>query len=386
MTIGTIASGIVFIVCIVLAAEKSAEPIFPPEMRLAALPSRAQEPCDNSATPEKLALGRLLFFDPILSTKNDVACATCHHPKLGWSDGRAAPIGAGGTGIGPDRKFRGANTLQPLTRNTPTILNAAFNGLVSGAKLDPATSPMFWDSRVQSLEAQALTPIRSRDEMRGDACMESEAVEKAVGRLRAVGEYRGLFTEAFGKSDDAAITAEHLAKAIAAFERTLITTDSPFDRFMRGDTSALNAGQQRGLRVFQDAGCIQCHGGPMLSDYKLHFIGVPDAPAGRREFRTPTLRNLHHTAPYMHNGSLRTLRDVLIFYEELMDAVGETLDGADDSARPRLDPLLRQMNVNADDFPALEAFLDALNDDGYDKTEPSKMPSGLPVGGVTSEW
>ena len=382
MTIGSVASGIVLIACIALAAEKSAEPIVPPEMRLEAIPSRTPEPRDNPATPAKIALGRLLFFDPILSATKDVACATCHHPKFGWADGRAAPIGAGGIGVGPERKFREANTLQPLTRNAPTILNAAFNGLVAGTKLDPAASPMFWDARVQSLEAQALTPIRSRDEMRGDACAESEAIEQAIGRLRGVGEYRELFSAAFGESGDAAITAEHLAKALAAFERTLITADSAFDRFMRGDSSALNAEQQRGLRVFQNAGCIQCHGGPMLSDYKLHFIGVPDAPAGRREFRTPTLRNLKHTAPYMHNGSLRTLRDVLLFYEELMDAVGETLDGADDSARPRLDPLLRQMNVNADDFPALEAFLDALNDDAYDKTEPEKVPSGLPVGGT----
>ena len=384
MTIGTVASGIVLIACITLAAERSAEPIIPPEMRLEAIPSRAPEPRDNPGTPAKLALGRLLFFDPILSATKDVACATCHHPKLGWSDGRATPIGAGGAGIASERKFREPNTLQPLMRNAPTILNAAFNGLVAGMKLDPAASPMFWDSRVLSLEAQALTPIQSREEMRGDACMESEAVEQALRRLHAIAEYRGLFAAAFGKTGDAAITADHLAKAIAAFERSLITADSPFDRFMRGDASALNAEQQRGLRVFQNAGCIQCHGGPMLSDYKPHFIGVTDAPAGRREFRTPTLRNLKHTAPYMHNGSQRTLRDVMIFYEELMDAVGETLDGADDSARPRLDPLLKQLNLNADDFPALEAFLDAFNDDGYDKTEPEKVPSGLPVAGISS--
>ena len=284
--------------------------------------------------------------------------------------------------MGAGRKFREANSLSPLTRNTPTILNTGFNGLVAGKKLDPASSPMFWDSRVQSLEAQALTPIKTRDEMRGDACRESEAVEQAVARLRANAEYRRLFGTAFGQTEDAAISADRLAKAIAAFERSLATATTPFDRFLRGDAFALNAEQQRGLRVFQDAGCILCHGGPMLSDYKLHFIGVTDAPAGRREFRTPTLRNLKHTAPYMHNGSMRTLRDVLVFYEELMDAVGETLDGADDSVQPRLDPLLKRLNLNADDFPALEAFLDALNDDGYDKTVPANVPSGLPVGGV----
>jgi cytochrome c peroxidase len=118
----------------------------------------------------------------------------------------------------------------------------------------------------------------------------------------------------------------------------------------------------------------------MLSDFKLHVIAAPDGVAdSRREFRTPTLRNLRHTAPYMHNGSLRTLRDVSIFYEALADAVSETLDGGDTTTQPRLDPLLKHLNLNADDFPALEAFLDALNDEAYDQTIPAEVPSGLPV-------
>ena len=118
----------------------------------------------------------------------------------------------------------------------------------------------------------------------------------------------------------------------------------------------------------------------MFSDFKLHFIGVADSTSdGRREFRTPTLRNLRHTAPYMHNGSLRTLRDVLIFYDELAEAVRETLDGGDTAGQPSLDPLLKQLNLCAEDFPALEAFLDTLSSDTYDQTRPAKVPSGLPV-------
>jgi len=380
MTIGTLASGIVLAACVVLAAENSAAPNVPPEMKLEALPSRASAPQDNPATPAKISLGRLLFFDPILSATKDVACATCHHPRFGWGDGRATPIGAGGGGLGSERKFLAANSLAPLPRNTPTLLNVGFNGVVAGVRPDAVAAPMFWDARVRSLEKQALVPIRSRDEMRGEACAEADAVDQAVSRVRAIGEYRERFSKAFGQPQDEVVTAAHLAQAIAAFERSLITSDTPFDRFLRGDPSALNADQQRGLRVFQDGGCMHCHGGPMLSDFKLHFIGVTDRSAdGGREFRTPTLRNLRHTAPYMHNGSLGTLRDVLIFYEALSDAVAETLDGGDTTTQPRLDPLLKPLNLKADDFPALEAFLDSLNADGYDQSLPATVPSGLPV-------
>ena len=357
----------------------AATPVVPPEMRFEALPTHAPEPKDNPSTAPKIALGRLLFFDPILSATRDVSCATCHHPRLGWTDGRTTPIGAGGAGLGPQRIFRAPAPLPPLTRNVPTILNVGFNALVAGAKPDPATAPMFWDSRVQGLERQVLEPIRSQ-EMRGDACAEAEAIEQAIDRVRAIPEYRDQFSAAFDQPPGNAVTTGHLTQAIAAFERSLVTPHSAFDRFLGGEASALNAEQQCGLRIFQDAGCTQCHGGPMLSDFKLHVIGGPDGVAeNRREFRTPTLRNLRHTAPYMHNGNLRTLRDVSVFYEALADAVSETLDGGDTATQPRLDPLLKHLNLNAEDFRALEAFLDALNDDTYDQTVPAKVPSGLPV-------
>lgn len=354
--------------------------IVPPEMRLAALPARAPDPTNNPATAAKIELGRLLFFDPVLSSTKDVSCATCHNPRFGWTDGRAKPIGVGGSGTGPARTLQGPDLLPVLDRNAPTILNVGFNGLVSDSKPDPVEAPMFWDSRVRSLESQIIVPLTSLGEMRGVDCPENHALADAVARVGTIGEYRERFQTAFGNTTNQAVTAEHVTQAIAAFERSLVTPRTAFDRFMKGDTSALNAGQRRGLRVFQDAGCIQCHGGPMFSDFKLHFIGVPDRTTdGRRKFRTPTLRNLRHTAPYMHNGSLRTLRDVLKFYDQLAESVSETLDGGDKTQQPPLDPLLKQLDLNPDDFPALESFLDALSVDHYDQNIPLKLPSGLAV-------
>lgn len=362
-----------------LAAAPSAQ-ILPPGMQLAALPPRSPEPADNPTTAARIELGRLLFFDPILSSTRDVACATCHNPRFGWADGRATPIGIGGVGDGPARTFHTPDSVPLLTRNVPTVLNVGFNGLVTGVPPDPAAAPMFWDSRERSLEQQVFTPLKTLGEMRGPACAENAAVPQAVQRVRALAEYRERFQTAFGPSTREVVTAGHLAQAIAAFERSLVTTRTAVDQFLAGDAQALNDEQQRGLQVFQEAGCLQCHGGPMFSDFKLHFIGVVDNTTdGRREFRTPTLRNLRRTAPYMHNGSQRTLRDVLMFYDGLAEAVTETLDGGDTTVQPPLDPLLKLLNLNPDDFPALEAFLEALNHNDYDQSVPAKVPSGLPV-------
>ncbi len=367
------------------AGQSAATNAIPPEMQLEPLPLHAPEPKDNPSTPAKIALGRLLFFDPVLSASQEVACATCHHPAYGWTDGRAVSIGVGGTGLGTKRIFQSTSHLPVLNRNAPTIINTAFNGLVAKTNLNPAWSPMFWDARVTSLETQVFTPMRMREEMRGDGCAETDAVPQAIARVRAIPEYRKFFGAAFHQPEETAVTANNLARAIAAFERSLIAANSPFDRFLRGDPKALTAEQQQGLRVFQTAGCIQCHGGPMLSDFKLHVIGVTETTSDRRqEFRTPTLRNLRLTAPYMHNGSLRTIADVLVFYDNLSETVAETLDGGDKSAQPPLDPLLRQLNLNPEDYAALTAFLDALNDDAYDQSTPRNVPSGLPVSGIAT--
>lgn len=366
-------------VCLMMALALAAvEP--EPSMKLAMipLPEVAPAPKENPTTPAKVSLGRLLFFDPILSATGDVACATCHSPALGWADGRTTPIGVNASGTGKERTRIRSDTFPIIERNAPTILNVGFNGMTTDGKCDPASAPMFWDSRVLSLEAQALVPIRAAEEMRGDVCAETAAIDEALKRVAANLEYHELFTKSFGAAD--AVTTPHLAMALAAFERSLVTAKSPFGRFARGDTTAMTALQKRGLESFQTAGCALCHNGPMLSDYKLHFIGTPGQKE-QRDFRTPSLRNLKHTAPYMHNGSLGTLRDVLNFYDRLMDASSETLDGGDASGHLALDPLLKKLNVNPDEFAAIEAFLDALNDDSYDRSIPERVPSGLPVPG-----
>lgn len=340
-----------------------------PDTTLEALPLSAALPSD---TPAKVELGRLLFFDPVLSATRDVACATCHHPKFGWADARATPLGVHATGLGPDRRLMGSANFKPLLRNTPTILNAAFNGIATGKPHDPRLAPMFWDNRVLSLEAQALVPVQQREEMRGDACDEAEAVPSMIHRLSAIPEYVRRF--------DGLIRADKVAEALAAYERTLITPDPPFDRFMRGDRSAMTQAQQKGLEAFKRAGCVLCHNGPMLSDYKLHAIGLTDNATRRTEFRTPTLRNLRHTAPYMHHGGLPSLDDVLLFYDRLMDQAAETLEGGDDATLPPLDPLLRRMNMLPEDHAPIAAFLETLNA-AYDTTVPDRVPSGLPVPG-----
>lgn len=361
--------------------ESVAAPVaFPPEMQLAPLPSQTTAPKNNPTTTAKVELGRLLFFDPILSSTRNVSCATCHHPRYGWGDGRSTPIGTGGVGIGPARTIRETTASPVLERNSPSLLNVGFAGMVSGKPYDPSSATMFWDGRVQGLEAQAIVPIRTQGELCGAACREDTAVETAVKRVNDIPEYRRRFAAAYGGSESSMVTAEQLAQVLAAFERSLVTAPSPFDRFLKGDASAISEEARRGMRVFEEAGCIQCHGGPLFSDYKLHFIGVVESgQVTRRPFRTPTLRNLNHTAPYMHNGSQRTLRDVLVFYEALGDAVSETLDGGDTSAAIPLDPLLKHLNLGADDFPALEAFLDTLNSKEFPQHIPKTVPSGLEV-------
>ncbi|MDP1587616.1 MAG: cytochrome-c peroxidase [Prosthecobacter sp.] len=341
-----------------------------PNPKIEALPRSAALPTD---TPAKVEIGRLLFFDPLLSATRDVACATCHHPQHGWADARPTPLGVHASGVGPQRKLVKSAEFMPLPRNTPTILNVAFNGIESDKPFDPAKAPMFWDNRVQSLEAQALAPMRQREEMRGDVCSEAEAVPAMLERLKAIPEYVTLF--------QGPITAERVTQAIAAYERTLITPDSPFDRFMRGDKTAMSREQQHGMEVFQKAGCALCHNGPMLSDFKLHAVGLGDSTTNRHEFRTPTLRNLKHTAPYFHHGGNLTLEEVLFFYDRLMDQAAETLEGGDTGTLPPLDPLLRKMNMLPEDHAPIAAFLEALNSDDYDKSMPQRVPSGLPVAG-----
>ena len=345
-------------------------------------------------------LGRLLFWDPILSGAKDIACATCHHPDFAYADGRDLSLGTGSAGLGPSRIDLTGGRIPVARRNSPTVLNTVFNGLdrrrrrrsdSSGTTANQARAPMFWDNRTRSLEAQALEPIRALEEMRGTVYAEDVAVDSVLARLRAVPEYVTLFGEVFGA--DSPIDAEQLAGAIAAFERGLVAMNSPWDRFRAGDSTALTPQQQRGLEDFDDAGCDRCHRGRMLSDFGLHAEGVgehpqlsePDAGGGRFRFRTPSLRNVELTAPYMHNGILATLEDVLRFYDNGRSENPNVVNRRrrdEDNGQASLSRSFRRVDDMSDQQMAdIVAFLEALTDEEFDRAIPARVPSGLRPGG-----
>jgi cytochrome c peroxidase len=348
-----------------------------PEEVVTALPDVVPEPADNVMSPEKVALGRWLFWDPILSGERDIACATCHHPRFAYADGIALSVGTGGRGLGPQRSP--ATTAPHRTRrNSMTVLDTAWNGVTAlDSPGDADGAPMFWDSRLKSLEEQALRPLLEQDEMRGDVLAEDAILPEVIGRLSAIPEYESSFALAFGPGPSP-ITEESIGRAIAAFERTLVARDSSFDRFMAGDEAALSFAQKRGLFAFEQAGCANCHSGPLFSDFELHRLGVPDldglpqdAGDGDERFRTPSLRNVMRTAPYMHNGRFETIRDVVDgFYFHVDHGLDPDLEGLDC-------PNDRDGATLGD----IEAFLWSISDGSFDDAVPSAVPSGLEVGG-----
>ena len=368
-------------------------------------------PRANTATEH---LGRLLFWDPILSGNRDTACATCHHPDFAYADGRDLSRGTGSSGLGPKRTDLSKGQIPIVKRNSPTILNVAFNGVDddfdddrrgrrrfdgSVQSVNQARAPMFWDSRLRSLETQALEPIKALEELRGHAYPEAAAVDTVVARIREVPEYVALFQEAFGPGT--AVDASRLGEAIAAFERSLMAMNSPFDRFRAGDFDALTAQQRRGLETFDEVGCERCHEGVMFSDFNHHAEGVrehpllaqPDVGAGRFRFRTPSLRNVALTAPYMHNGTLATLQDVLRFYNNgrsenpnVSNVRDRDRDGdgrRGDNGLARVSGQFRRVDSMSDgEMADIIAFLNALTDTNFDRTIPARVPSGLPPGGL----
>ena len=348
---------------------------------LSALPHYVNAPANNPLTADKTALGRLLFWDPILSGNKDVACASCHHPQFGYAEGRDLSIGVNGVGLGGSRRFATPNAIPFVKRNSQTILNVGFNGLDRAGQYNPAAAPMFWDMRVTSLETQALEPIKAFEEMRGDAYAEDKALDEIMARLNAIPEYRALFAKAF--AGETAVSPANLGKALASFERSLLANNSPFDHYMNGDSKAMTAIQIEGMRQFQRIGCANCHNGPMFSDYRPHVLGVPDngklaeSDRGIKDepyaFRTASLRNLAYTAPYMHSGAFQTLEEVLKFYDRAPK--NPHVD------RRQVDRRVRRLRDPDDEADVLIAFLGALNDDSFDKTIPSRVPSGLTPGG-----
>ncbi len=343
-----------------------------------ALPQDVTYPLDNPYSAEKAELGRLLFWDPVLSGAKDVSCATCHHPDFGYADGIRLSLGVGGQGLATNR----SNGVL-IQRNSPTIINTAFNGIENLGFYDPSTAPMFWDNRATSLEDQALQPMLSKEEMRGEHIAEAAIMDTIMNRLQNIADYRTRFAAAFGDNN---ITTDRILKAIATFERGIVANDSRFDQYMRGNTNAMNNEEIQGMIEFIEVGCADCHSGPMFSDYELHVLGVPevnnnvDAGAnGTFAFRTPTLRNLGVTGPYMHNGRFNTLEDVLDFYDDISDGRNNAIN--DNINRNDLDDEVRDLQLGGQDIDEIVAFLNTLNDNSFDKTIPASVPSQLPVGG-----
>ncbi|MEM9172424.1 MAG: cytochrome c peroxidase [Pseudomonadota bacterium] len=317
-----------------------------------AMPQSAAFPPDNPGSAEKIDLGEKLFWDPILSGRMDVACATCHHPDHGWADARSTSSGVGGSGLGASRVGG-----QGTRFHSPSVLNAGFTGLTqSPAGADFVSGGYFWDLRADTLEEQALEPIRSAVEMRSEDFVEDEIIPEVIRRLGAIDEYQNLFANAF--DDDEPISELNIARALATYQRSLISRRTRFDAFLLGDSAALTPAEVVGLNKFINGGCANCHSGPMLSDNLIDQARPvqTDKPA----VRTPTLRNVQLTAPYFHDGSLRTLRDAIAFYEERGD----------------LDVILDE-----DDFGDIERFLQTLTDSQFPNRVPVSVSSQLPVGG-----
>jgi cytochrome c peroxidase len=257
-------------------------------------PTFVPHPADNPPTPARTALGKRLFEDKRLSATGTVACATCHDARLSFADGEQV-----GKGI----------TARPLARHTPSLWNVAFAPL------------LLWDGRAASLEAQARFPLEHPDEM-------GSSLEAAAQRLAADAAYIGAFAEAFPQSP--LVSPDNIARALAAYERTLISPPTRFDAWVAGKADSLTEAELRGFKLFAGkARCMACHSGFAFTDHNFYDIGLPDggtAPdrgrgkeiglaAADHAFKTPTLRELAWTAPYMHNGIFSTLEEVVRFYE-----------------------------------------------------------------------
>lgn len=268
-----------------------------------ALPDAAPAPADNPTTEAKVELGKMLYMDPRFSSTGTVSCNSCHNVMEGGDDSRSVSMGVHGKTGG---------------RNAPTVWNAAFH------------SVQFWDGRMNLLEDQAKGPVTNPVEMG------MSDIEKAMDQVRAIPGYKTYFDEAFGENS---MTVDNAAKAVAAFERTLITPNSAYDRFVKGDKQALSEQQQRGMQKFADLGCVACHSGAAFNGPQVGFgvgfyakfptftdnayvskytldqdIGREEA-TGKKEdahsFRVPTLRNITDTAPYFHNGAVNDLHEAV---------------------------------------------------------------------------
>ncbi len=292
-------------------------------------------PEDNPMSAAMIELGKILFFDPRLSGNNEVSCQTCHDPELGYGDGKVTFTKIDGT--------------QGL-RNSPTVLNSGFY------------TTLFWDGRAETLEEQALGPIQDPGEM-------NQPLDELVDKLRVIEGYDELFLAAF----DDEITLENIGKALASFQRTLVVNETRYDLFLKGDRKALSAKEIRGLDLFAGkAFCITCHHSENLTDNEYYNLGLNSEDKGRfaitgderdiGRIRTPGLYGITYTAPYMHNGSIDTLEEVIEFYNR----------GGDN--HPNKSMFMRmfmsELHLTAEEKGDLLAFLKVLGGDPPIITKP----------------
>ncbi|HEY3396072.1 MAG TPA: cytochrome c peroxidase [Armatimonadota bacterium] len=296
-------------------------------------------PVDNPQTDAKLRLGKQLYFDKRLSSDGTVACVTCHRPDAGWADTEATS-----TGVGHKRGGR----------NSPSVLNGGY------------FVPQFWDGRALHLEKQAVGPVQNPVEM-------DQTPEQVAHTLGGIPGYVTQFQEVFGEAP----SLELVAKAIASFERTIVSTNSAYDKYLQGDDEALSPAARRGMDLFNGKGhCTPCHSGPLFSDQQFHNLGIgyqdgkfadvgrfavsnrlPDTGA----FRTPSLRSVALTAPYLHDGSAATLLEVIELYDR------------GSIQNPYLDPLMEPLNLTRREKLDLVAFLQSLTGEPI-KGDPPVLP------------
>ena len=308
---------------------------------LAALPTEPPCPASNPCTQASRVLGKQLFFERRLSGSGQLACASCHDPDLGWADGRRQAIG---------------HNRQVGTMNSPTVVNSGY------------LQRLFWDGRANSLEQQAMASWLNPVEMAGDP-------DVAIATLQRLPGYAELFTNTYG---DATISRERIVNAIASFSRSLTLTNTPFDQFMRGNTDALDEQEIRGLHLFRTkARCINCHNGPLLSDESFHHLGTSFHTVGNFKgrysvtgdatdvgaFRTPPLRGVGKTAPYVHTGMAIDLDMLLSLYNMGWWQNAEIIGTGDETPQAQLSPLIKPLGLSTGELADLTAFLLSLTDD-----------------------
>jgi cytochrome c peroxidase len=299
-----------------------------------------QWPETNPYSKAKAELGKLLYFDKRLSADGTLSCAMCHHPKFAFTDGSAVSSGIKG---------------QKGGRSAPTVINRAYS------------LAQFWDGRAATLEEQAKGPMANPIEM-------GNTHDALVANLRQIAGYRQRFKQVFGTED---FDIEHVAKAIATYERTVLSGNSAYDKYKAGNKKAMTAAQVRGMDVyFNKAKCDQCHEGINFTTNAYHNLGIgtdkPKPDEGRYivtknpedwgAFKTPTLRDVARTGPYMHDGSLKTLEEVVDFYDK------------GGLKNKNLDKVMKPLKLTAEQKADLVQFLNALNGEGWQTQEPTEFP------------